>query len=61
MPRYEYKCNACGRLFELRVPRDKKDETPKNCSECGSEDTQQVYYTVPVVLHGAGFTKRRMT
>lgn len=36
MPIYEYKCEACGHVFE-NYCRKIEDETVSKCPECGNE------------------------
>ena len=40
MPVYDYKCNHCGRRFELVTTISKRDEA--KCPECGG-DVSRVY------------------
>ncbi len=44
MPIYEYKCRACGRLFEKIV---KLNETP-NCPGCDSGDLEKQFTVASV-------------
>ena len=38
MPRYEYKCSECLKIFTIR---HSTKETINECKECGSKDTIQ--------------------
>jgi putative FmdB family regulatory protein len=49
MPRYEYRCKACGYTFELRRPMSQSD-APAPCPR-GHADTVKLLSTVSV---GAG-------
>ncbi|GGL44009.1 FmdB family zinc ribbon protein [Planomonospora parontospora] len=44
MPRYDFRCRACGSTFELSRPMAKSDE-PALCPE-GHEDTVRLLSTV---------------
>jgi putative FmdB family regulatory protein len=46
MPRYEYRCRACGGTFELNRPMSAAGE-PARCPE-GHEDTVKLLSTVAV-------------
>ena len=52
MPRYDYKCNSCGNLFELKQSFSAKPEA--NCSNCNSI-ANRVIHSVPIVFKGSGF------
>ena len=40
MPVYEYQCNACEQLFEVR--QKMSDPPEKECPKCGGELTKMV-------------------
>ena len=40
MPLYEYRCQNCGKTFELLVSFSQADKT-FNCPHCASEDTRK--------------------
>jgi putative FmdB family regulatory protein len=46
MPRYEYRCKACGFTFEMRRPMSQSD-APAPCPR-GHEDTVKLLSTVSV-------------
>ncbi|MEU5052453.1 zinc ribbon domain-containing protein [Streptomyces sp. NPDC021096] len=46
MPRYEYRCKACGDTFELNRPMA-QSSAPATCPE-GHEDTVKLLSTVAV-------------
>ena len=46
MPRYEYRCRACGATFELNRPMA-ESSAPASCPE-GHEDTVKLLSTVAV-------------
>ena len=52
MPTYEYKCTACGHVFE-RVQR-MTDKPVTRCEKCGKK-VEKVFYAVPIVFSGSGF------
>jgi putative FmdB family regulatory protein len=46
MPRYEYRCKACGTTFEMRRPMSQSD-APAPCPQ-GHDDTVKLLSTVAV-------------
>ena len=52
MPTYEYKCAACGHLFELRQSFDA--DTVTDCPECGKLAKRRISL-VPVIFKGSGW------
>jgi len=52
LPRYDYKCNSCGNLFELKQSFSAKPEA--NCSNCNNI-ANRVIQSVPIVFNGSGF------
>jgi putative FmdB family regulatory protein len=46
MPTYEYKCNHCGHIFDVR--HSMNDEPIVNCPHCGSESKR-------IITGGSGF------
>lgn len=52
MPRYDYECNSCHYVFELRQSFD--DEPVAKCPECES-DAHRKISVVPIVFKGSGW------
>ena len=52
MPRYDYECNSCRHVFELKQSFDA--EPVASCPKCESE-SRRLIYSVPVVFKGSGF------
>ena len=52
LPRYDYECNSCHYLFEVRQSFD--DEPVAKCPECQS-DSQRKISVVPIVFKGSGW------
>ena len=48
MPVYEFKCNSCGRNFEIAESLREHDKHEEKCPECQSEDIERVLGTVSV-------------
>ena len=54
MPLYDYKCNQCQNIFEVRASfKEKEAGLQPECPECESPDTQQVI-TAGLLLFGSG-------
>jgi len=49
MPLYDYRCDHCGAVFEVR--HGFNDPAPA-CPACGHEDMQRVITSAPGVMHG---------
>lgn len=49
MPRYDYKCAACGHRFEARHGFN---ESAPDCPECGNEEVVRVIAQAPTVAGG---------
>ncbi|WP_037907636.1 FmdB family zinc ribbon protein [Actinacidiphila yeochonensis] len=47
MPRYEYRCKACGSTFEMRRPMSQSDAPAPPCPR-GHNDTVKLLSTVSV-------------
>ena len=43
MPVYEYRCNKCGKNFELRRSIFASSKDKAACPKCGSTDPERVY------------------
>ncbi|MGC5029011.1 FmdB family zinc ribbon protein [Micromonospora sp. DT229] len=54
MPRYEFRCRACGDTFEVNRPMARAGE-PASCPQ-GHSDTVKLLSTVAVTGRGAGAT-----
>ena len=52
LPRYDYECNNCRHLFELRQSFD--DEPVAKCPECDG-DAHRKISVVPIVFKGSGW------
>ncbi|MDI6844111.1 MAG: zinc ribbon domain-containing protein [Anaerosomatales bacterium] len=52
MPKYDYKCETCGTVFE--VARSIGDASPERCPECGG-GSKRVFSPVGIVFKGSGF------
>ena len=53
MPTYEYQCNACKAVYELRQGFDAK--TTHKCEECGKGTAKRVLYAPPILFKGSGW------
>jgi len=53
MPTYEYQCNACKAVYELRQGFDAA--TTHTCEECGKGTAKRVLHAPPVVFKGGGW------
>lgn len=53
MPTYEYQCNACKAVYELRQGFDA--ETTHKCEECGKGTAKRILHAPPVVFKGSGW------
>ncbi len=53
MPTYEYQCQACKAVYELRQGFDA--ETTHVCEECGKGTAKRVLHAPPVVFKGSGW------
>ncbi len=52
MPVYEYRCEGCSTLFDLR--RSFEDESEAHCPRCGGK-ARRLFSPVPVIFNGSGF------
>lgn len=52
MPAYDFRCNACGEIFE--VVRRLTESGEVSCPTC-SGDSKRLYSPVGVVFKGSGF------
>ena len=53
MPTYEYQCNSCKAVYELRQGFDAA--TKHKCEECGKGTAKRVLHAPPVVFKGGGW------
>ena len=52
MPIYEYECNICHHLFELKQGFD--EEPVAECPKCAGE-ARRVLQSPPIIFKGSGF------
>lgn len=52
MPRYDYECDTCHNVFELRQGFDA--DTVQPCPEC-TNPSRRKFHAVPVVFKGSGW------
>ena len=52
MPRYDYRCTACGHQFELRQGFD--SDPVAECLECGAPSNRRIH-APPVIFKGSGW------
>lgn len=52
MPRYDYRCTACGHQFELRQSFD--SEPVADCLKCGAQSNRKIH-APPVIFKGSGW------
>ena len=55
MPTYEYKCNACGREFE--VQQRMSDDELTDCEVCGQKALERLISRTAFSLKGGGWYK----
>jgi putative FmdB family regulatory protein len=53
VPTYEYQCNSCKAVYELRQGFDA--ETTHKCEECGKGTAKRVLHAPPVLFKGSGW------
>lgn len=53
MPTYEYQCNACKAVYELRQGFDA--ETTHKCEECGKGTAKRILHAPKVLFKGSGW------
>ena len=53
MPTYDYKCQTCQALFEVRQAWN--DDNLIVCIMCGDTEVQKVFSAAPVHFKGKGF------
>ena len=52
MARYDYKCTACGKVFEVEHPMSERPEV--SCPDCGAR-AEQVFGTYGIEFKGSGY------
>jgi len=52
LPRYDYRCTACGHQFELRQSFD--SDPVADCLECGAPSNRKIH-APPVIFKGSGW------
>ena len=52
MPRYDYRCTACGHQFELRQSFD--SNPVQDCVKCGAKSNRKIH-APPVIFKGSGW------
>jgi len=52
MPLYDFKCDKCDKVFEIK--KSFEDRSAQHCNDCGMEMTRQM--TIPAIqFRGSGF------
>jgi len=46
MPTYEYLCQKCKHVFEIKMMVEEKKNTPVSCPACHSEEVRQQFFGV---------------
>ncbi len=54
MPLYDYRCEACGKVTEIR--HGFNDTNAEPCPQCGGALTR-VFNPAPIIFNGSGFYK----
>jgi putative FmdB family regulatory protein len=52
MPLYDYRCDACGKVTEIRHGFNETNAEP--CAQCGGALTR-VFNPAPIIFNGSGF------
>jgi len=52
MPRYDYECDSCADVFEVKQGFD--DEPVAECPKCRST-ARRIFTPVPIIFKGSGF------
>ena len=52
MPRYDYECQVCHHVFEIK--QSFSSEPVANCPKCGN-GSRRLIHAVPIVFKGSGF------
>ena len=56
MPRYDFKCQKCGKAFEVAGSYEVVSQIHK-CPDCKSSKTKRVFSPIGFILKGKGFYK----
>jgi len=48
MPRYDFKCKDCERMFEVSLSIEERESTKILCPECKSENTFQIFNVMDI-------------
>lgn len=48
MPRYDFKCGECDKVFEVSLSIKEKESTKILCPECQSENTLQIFNVMDI-------------
>lgn len=44
MPRYDYRCETCERIFEIQASMsDREEDRRPECPSCGERETRRVF------------------
>jgi putative FmdB family regulatory protein len=54
MPIYEFRCIACGHIFELLKLKKETEKVKMKCPKCNSSELERVLSTISVVKSGGG-------
>jgi putative FmdB family regulatory protein len=54
MPLYDYRCEACGKVTEIRHGFNETNAEP--CPQCGGA-LKRVFNPAPIIFNGSGFYK----
>lgn len=57
MPLYEYKCEDCGEVFEVRGSYEFLGNYEPVCPKCYKENIVRIYGPVATIFKGNGFYK----
>jgi len=53
MPLYDYRCEACGKVTEIRHGFNETHAEP--CPHCGGASMVRVFNAAPIIFNGSGF------
>ena len=52
---YEYRCQECNTIFEIRMPISCTMVSPVTCPNCHSDKVKKLYNSIGVIFKGKGF------